>query len=90
MSDKIDERSWLNRQGEGGIAAVRLWGEHGTSYSDLALEISDCNRVITLEFGFDPNDETGESYANSLYKAKTLVRFAKRVVAELVERGPGQ
>lgn len=87
--DELDERAWLNRKGQGGIAAIRLSGdEGGTHWSDVQLEISDCSRTVTLEFGFDPRDESGEQYANALYKAKTLLRFAKKLVAELEGRQP--
>jgi len=49
----------------------------------IELEIADCTRRISLEFGVDGREELG----NSLYKVDVLIRTLERFRAGLVEEG---
>ncbi len=83
MSD-IDERMFLNRKGHGGLAAARLYiGDCTSGHVTAFIQISDCSRIVTLEFDFNRKKEGRAGFDNVVAKAKTLSQLFKRMANEL-------
>lgn len=82
--NELDERAFLNRKGDGGLAAIRIYHDRSDSYVSAWIEISDCSRTVTLDFGYQRKDgRESEVYDNALAKAKKLASFANRMVREI-------
>lgn len=65
----------LNQAGFHSIAAVAYtieWNRYREAALDAEISISDCDRRVTLEFGFSVPDQEFE-YENGLYKINTLI-----------------
>ncbi len=85
---KLTRSKLLNHAGFFSTAAIavkvettKMWSDKKKDRIEGEVTISDCSRVVTLDFNVD----TKEELENALYKADTLAEFFSTLHARLEE-----
>ena len=97
MRHRLRTRRFLNIQGYSGNAFISAAvedstnhkkGEHGWPWSNIELVLSDCSRVISLDFPLDTPGERRNSLRKIAILVDTLAEFqaALEAEAELAEK----
>ena len=73
MRDKYYSRKFLNK--DKGTAMVETSISHGVEWVDGAAAISDCNRMVRLDFSFHNPKEKRRSLAKLRLLIDELVKF---------------